>query len=86
MATISHHHVITSTAGLRACGMNADPLYARAAIHPKLLEDDRKRIHTDQVAQLFKSVMESQEHFSIKVRSPRRENLNSSLTWLSIEL
>jgi len=59
MATISHHHVITSTAGLRACGMSADPLYARAAIHPKLLEDDRKRIHTDQVARLFKSVMES---------------------------
>lgn len=59
MATICHHHVITSTAGLRARGVEANPLYARAAIHPRLLDDQNKRVHTDQVARLFKSVMET---------------------------
>lgn len=59
MATISHHHVIACASGLRAKGLDPMPLYSRAAIHPKLLAGVKKRVHTDQVARLFKSVMEA---------------------------
>lgn len=59
MATISHHHVIACASGLRAKGLDPAPLYSRAAIHPRLLTDAQKRVHTDQVARLFKSVMEA---------------------------
>ncbi len=57
MATICQHHVQASTLGLRRKGLDEQQLYDQAAIHPLALTDRRARVHTDQVARLFKSVM-----------------------------
>jgi len=57
MATICQHHVLASTLGLRRKGFDEQKLYDQAAIHPVVLTDSRARVHTDQVARLFKQVM-----------------------------
>lgn len=83
MATICNHHVITSTAGLRARNMDASSLYARAAIHPRLLSDQTKRVHTDQVARLFKSVMVNlDDEFMGFTRHPMRVGIFATMAEL----
>ncbi|MCK9564134.1 MAG: AraC family transcriptional regulator [Bacteroidales bacterium] len=56
MATICMHHVMASLAAIRQRGGNPGPLLARAGINPAVAGDSSRRIHTDQVARLFKSV------------------------------
>lgn len=83
MATICHHHVIASTSGLRKAGLDASSLYARAAIHPRLLDDDSKRVHTDQVARLFKSVMVAlDDEFMGFTSSPMRVGIFATMAEL----
>lgn len=57
MATISHHHVTASLEGVRQRGGSQQLLLERAGINPALVQRGG-RVHTDQVARLFKSVQE----------------------------
>lgn len=50
------HHVLGSLAAFRAGGGDADTLLARAGINPAMTLDAERRVHTDQVARLFRSV------------------------------
>jgi len=50
------HHVMASLTAVRKRGSSPDPLLARAGINPAVTSDFSRRIHTDQVARLFKSV------------------------------
>ncbi len=59
MATICRHHVIACLHAIRASGGSQLQLLERAGINPALLARDDVRIHTDQVARLFKSVQET---------------------------
>ncbi|HEY8385443.1 MAG TPA: AraC family transcriptional regulator [Porticoccaceae bacterium] len=56
MATICMHHVLASLAAVRQRGGNPGLLLAQAGINPAVTEDTSHRVHTDQVARLFKSV------------------------------
>ncbi len=56
MATICMHHVLASLTAIRQRGGNPGLLLARAGINPAITSDPSRRIHTDQVARLFKSV------------------------------
>lgn len=59
MATICRHHVVACLHGIRQRGIPEQPLLERAGINPALLERETQRIHTDQVARLFKLVQET---------------------------
>ena len=59
MATICQHHVISCMHGLRARGLSEQPALARAGINPAVLNKNSQRVHTDQVARLFKNVQET---------------------------
>lgn len=56
MATIRMHHVLGSLAAVRQRDGDAESLLARAGINPQVTADPDGRIHTDQVARLFRSV------------------------------
>ncbi|KJS04139.1 MAG: AraC family transcriptional regulator [Gammaproteobacteria bacterium BRH_c0] len=56
MATICMHHVLASLSAIIARGEDPEPLLARAGINPLITIDNSRRIHTDQVARLFKTV------------------------------
>ena len=58
MATICHHHVIACLHAVRSSGGSQQLLLERAGINPAVLQSPQGRIHTDQVARLFKSVQE----------------------------
>lgn len=55
MATICMHHVLASMDAL-AGSHSRERLLIRAGINPRLTDDSTRRIHTDQVARLFKIV------------------------------
>lgn len=59
MATICQHHVISCMHGLRARGLSQQPALERAGINPAVLNKNSQRVHTDQVARLFKNVQET---------------------------
>ena len=59
MATICHHHVISCMHGLRARNLSQQPALERAGINPAVLGKEGQRVHTDQVARLFKTVQET---------------------------
>ena len=59
MATICQHHVISCMHGLRQKGLSQQPALERAGINPAVLNKNSQRVHTDQVARLFKTVQET---------------------------
>ena len=56
MATICQHHVRACMHGIRERGIAERSVLERAGINPALLERSDQRIHTEQVARLFKLV------------------------------
>lgn len=56
MATICMHHVLASLAAIRERGGDTETLLSRAGINPQITADSSRRIHTDQVARLFKTI------------------------------
>ncbi len=56
MATICMHHVLASLEALRRRGVDGEHLLAGAGINPGLTRDPTGRIHTVQVARLFRLV------------------------------
>lgn len=59
MATICRHHVISCMHGLRERNLPQQTALEKAGINPVALEKVNQRIHTDQVARLFKGVQET---------------------------
>lgn len=59
MATICQHHVVSCMHGLRDKGLSQQPALAQAGINPAVLNKNSQRVHTDQVARLFKTVQET---------------------------
>ena len=59
MATICNHHVISCMHGLRARQLPQQQALERAGINPAVIENNSQRVHTDQVARLFKTVQET---------------------------
>ena len=59
MATICQHHVISCMHGLRKRDLSQQPALERAGINPVVLNKHSQRVHTDQVARLFKTVQET---------------------------
>jgi AraC-like DNA-binding protein len=59
MATICQHHVISCMHGLRERGLSQEQALERAGINPAVLNKNSQRVHTDQVARLFKTVQET---------------------------
>ena len=59
MATICQHHVISCMHGLRERDLSQQPALERAGINPAVLNKHSQRVHTDQVARLFKTVQET---------------------------
>ena len=59
MATICNHHVISCMHGLRARQLPQHQALERAGINPAVIENNSQRVHTDQVARLFKTVQET---------------------------
>jgi len=59
MATICMHHVISCMHGLRVRGISQRQALKRAGINPAVLDKLNQRVHTDQVARLFKTVQET---------------------------
>ena len=59
MATICMHHVISCMHGLRERNLCQQSALEQAGINPALVEKANQRIHTDQVARLFKTVQET---------------------------
>ena len=59
MATICQHHVISCMHGLREKNLSQQPALERAGINPAVLNKHSQRVHTDQVARLFKTVQET---------------------------
>ena len=59
MATICQHHVISCMHGLRERDLSEQPALERAGINPAVLTKRSQRVHTDQVARLFKNIQES---------------------------
>jgi len=58
MATICNHHVVSCMHGLRERGLPEQQALERAGINPAVI-DSGQRVHTDQVARLFKTVQEA---------------------------
>ena len=56
MATIAMHHVISSMAGIGDAPAVKRDLLVTAGINPDLVQRSRGRLHTDQVARLFRNV------------------------------
>ena len=59
MATICQHHVISCMHGLRERNLSQRAALERAGINPAVLTKNSQRVHTDQVARLFKTVQET---------------------------
>ena len=59
MATICMHHVLSCMHGLRERNLPQQSALEQAGINPALVERVNQRIHTDQVARLFKTVQET---------------------------
>ena len=59
MATICNHHVISCMHGLRERQLSQQQALERAGINPAVIENNSQRVHTDQVARLFKTVQET---------------------------
>ena len=59
MATICNHHVISCMHGLRENNYPQQQALERAGINPAVINNPTQRVHTDQVARLFKTVQET---------------------------
>lgn len=59
MATICNHHVISCMHGLRQNNQSQRQALERAGINPAVMHNSNQRVHTDQVARLFKTVQET---------------------------
>ncbi|MDG2502486.1 MAG: AraC family transcriptional regulator [Porticoccaceae bacterium] len=59
MATICNHHVISCMHGLRENNHPQQQALERAGINPAVINNSGQRVHTDQVARLFKTVQET---------------------------
>ena len=59
MATICNHHVLSCMHGLREKSIPQQQALERAGINPAVIENNSQRVHTDQVARLFKTVQET---------------------------
>lgn len=59
MATICNHHVISCMHGLRENNHPQQQALERAGINPTVMNNSSQRVHTDQVARLFKTVQET---------------------------
>lgn len=59
MATICNHHVISCMHGLRKNNLPQQQALERAGINPAVMGQPNQRVHTDQVARLFKTVQET---------------------------
>ena len=59
MATICNHHVISCMHGLRERNLPQQRTLERAGINPAAMDQPNQRVHTDQVARLFKTVQET---------------------------
>jgi len=59
MATICNHHVLSSMHGLREKAIPQQQALERAGINPTVMNNKTQRVHTDQVARLFKTVQET---------------------------
>ena len=59
MATICNHHVISCMHGLRERDLPQQQALERAGINPAVMDQPNQRVHTDQVARLFKTVQET---------------------------
>lgn len=59
MATICNHHVISCMHGLRENNHPQQQALERAGINPTVMNNSNQRVHTDQVARLFKTVQET---------------------------
>ena len=59
MATICNHHVISCMHGLREQNLPQQQALERAGINPSVIGNHNQRVHTDQVARLFKTVQET---------------------------
>ena len=59
MATICNHHVISCMHGLRENNHLQQQALERAGINPAVMNHSSQRVHTDQVARLFKTVQET---------------------------
>ena len=59
MATICNHHVISCMHGLRERQHPQQQALERAGINPTVIENSGQRVHTEQVARLFKTVQET---------------------------
>ena len=59
MATICNHHVISCMHGLRERKLPQQQALERAGINPAVMGQPNQRVHTDQVARLFKTVQET---------------------------
>ena len=59
MATICNHHVISCMHGLRENHHPQQQALERAGINPAVMNNSNQRVHTDQVARLFKTVQET---------------------------
>ncbi len=59
MATICNHHVLSCMHGLRARNLPQQRALERAGINPAVVGQPNQRVHTDQVARLFKTVQET---------------------------
>lgn len=58
MATICQHHVIACLHGIRQQQLSEKLLMEMAGINPERLRGKQQRVHTDQVARLFKAVQQ----------------------------
>lgn len=71
MATISLHHVDASLDGCRRQGLDDRALLSRAGINPAAIEQSSGRVHTDQVARLFRLIQqELNDEFMGFTRAP----------------
>jgi AraC-like DNA-binding protein len=59
MATICQHHVLSCMHGLRERDLSQQLALERAGINPAVLTKPSQRVHTDQVARLFKNIQET---------------------------
>ena len=59
MATICNHHVISCMHGLRERNLPQQQALELAGINPAVMDQPNQRVHTDQVARLFKTVQET---------------------------
>jgi len=59
MATICNHHVMSCMHGLRERNLPQQQALERAGINPAVMGQPNQRVHTDQVARLFKTVQET---------------------------